>query len=52
MEKTCIFEKVYVMIILQRVKKVNGWDILNAAMVFNIHNNQVQFAVTPTQTGM
>ncbi|UJR18602.1 hypothetical protein I4U23_005509 [Adineta vaga] len=39
-------------VLLQRVKKINGWDLLNGLMVFKIHSNQIEFALTPTQTGL
>jgi hypothetical protein len=39
------------LVLLQRVKRINGWNILNAVIVFNIQNHQAQFAITPTITG-
>jgi len=40
------------LVLFQRVKKINNWNIMNAVMVFNLQCGHAQFAVTPNITGI
>ncbi|CAF0903206.1 unnamed protein product [Rotaria sordida] len=38
-------------ILIQRVKKINSWNVINAVMVFNLQGGHAQFAVASIVTG-
>jgi hypothetical protein len=40
------------LILIQRVKKINCWNIVSAVMVVNLQTGQAQFAIIPVTTGI